>query len=248
MQTLYFGDCLKIMPTLDEQSVDAIITDLPYGTTACDYDVIIPFKPMWEQVRRILKPRGAFITTSSQPFTSVLVTSNIEWFKYEWIWEKEQGSNLFNAPYQPLKSHENILVFSPDASSYSPNGSMKYNPQYTSGKPYKSNTIPGEYKFHSPKNYETTNDGKRHPKTVLRINKETGHHPAQKPVSLYEYLVRTYTDIGDTILDIAMGSGTTGVACANTGRNFIGIELDATYFSIAKSRITSASQQTHLFF
>lgn len=228
--TLHLGDCLDILPTLAPQSVDAILTDLPYGTTACAWDEVIPFAPMWEQVKRVLKPRGVFVTTASQPFTSKLVMSNLEWFKYEWIIEQEQGSNLFNAPFQPIKSHQNIVVFSGAAASFSPNSSMIYNPQMGNGKRYKSNIVSGEYKFHSKKRYPKDNeDGTRYPKSIIYFPRETGFHPTQKPVSLYTYLTLTYTNPGDTVLDICFGSCTTGVACMVTGRNFVGIERDPGY-------------------
>ena len=229
------------MKTLPDKSIDAIITDLPYGTTACKWDSIIPFAPMWEQVKRLLKPRGVFVTTASQPFTSKLVCSNLEWFKYEWIWEKGKATGFLSANRAPLKAHENICVFS--------FGGNTYNPQMEAGKQHKSgrkNTkeyseVYGEIKdsLCERENY--------YPRTVFYKAHETNpQHPTQKPVALYEYLIRTYTNEGDTVLDFVMGSGTTGVACVNTGRNFIGIELDAGYFAIAEKRIAQARQQMTL--
>jgi site-specific DNA-methyltransferase (adenine-specific) len=238
--TLYLGDCLSILPTIEAGSIDAILTDLPYGTTACKWDEIIPFAPMWEQVKRVLKPRGAFVTTASQPFTTKLIASNIEWFKYEWIWNKKMVTNIGAAKFQPLRCHENILIFSR-------NGHI-YNPQKTgrAGKPFgklsgTNSIITGSMGI----DYQT---GVGYPKTVLEIPRPNnlsggGQHPTQKPVALYEYLIRTYTNEGDTVLDFTMGSGTTGVACVQTGRNFIGIEIDPTYFAIAQKRIADAEAQ-----
>ena len=237
------GDCLEIMPTLPDASIDAIIADIPYGTTACKWDSVIPFEPMWAQLKRLIRPRGAIVLFGSQPFTSALVMSNPKWFKYEWVWEKEQGSMMLNVPFQPIKIHENIIVFSDSASTYSKKGSMKYIPQMGVGKPYISPPIKdGNITFHSSPNLQKakTNSGTRYPKTILRHNTERGLHPTQKPIPLMEYLIRTYTNPGQIVLDFTMGSGTTGVACVNTGREFIGIEQDAGYFEIASKCIETA--------
>lgn len=233
---LFLGDCLDILPTLPDRSVDAIITDLPYGTTACKWDVIIPLEPMWEQVKRVLKKNGVFITTTSQPFTSILVASNMKWFKYEWIWKKSRGGNNLTAKYMPIKLHENVLVFS--------EGKTIYHPQMTGGKPYKKflDHIGKEnnHKF-GIKGVDTTNLGTRFPISVQDIKQDWSRqqqiHPTQKPVALYEYLIRTYTNAGDTVLDFCMGSGTTGVACVKTRRNFIGIEKEPKYYEIARKRV-----------
>jgi site-specific DNA-methyltransferase (adenine-specific) len=238
--TLIHGNCIDIVETLPAQSVDAIITDLPYGTTACKWDTIIPFNYLWDMVRHVLKPRGAFVTTASQPFTSALVMSNLDYFKYELIWDKNYSGAPGLAKYRPMPTHENIEVFG--------SGRITYNPQMQKGKPYtdirknageklKNNEHKLGYKIHQP----VFNDGTRYPKSVIfeqKYNKK-GQHPTQKPVSLYEYLIKTYTNEGDIVLDICMGSGTTGVACKNTGRNFIGIEKELQYFEIAKKRITN---------
>ncbi len=228
---LYHGDCLEIVPTLEAGSVDAIITDLPYGTTNCKWDTIIPFDELWKVVRYVLKPRGAFITTASQPFTSLLVMSNIEQFNCEWIWNKSKAANFPQVKYKPLKVHENIIVF------YG-----KYNPQMkTKGKNRKKGGyfVGGDFAVSAGAPEKFNNE--YYPKTILDYsiadNKNSGIHPTQKPVALYEYLIKTYTNDGDTVLDICMGSGTTGVACKNTGRNFIGIERDADYFAISEKRI-----------
>jgi len=231
---LYHGDCLDILPTLEAGSVDAIIADLPYGTTACKWDTVIPFAPLWEQYKRLIKPRGDVVLFGSQPFTSALVMSNVGWFRYEWIWEKPQGTGYLNANRNPMKAHENVVVF------YERLGT--YNPQKTKGKPYRATrgAAGGVVRDKTVGGYVTINNGERYPKTELRFNDEKGHHPTQKPVALLEYLIRTYTDEGETVLDNTMGSGTTGVACVQTGRNFIGIELDAGYFEIAQRRIAEA--------
>lgn len=229
---LYLGDCLDVLPTLDIQ-VDAIILDLPYGTTACDWDSVIPLEPMWEQVKRLLKPRGAFVTTASQPFTSKLVMSNPKWFKHDWVWNKDLAGNGPLARYQPLKIHESVIVFC--------NGAVQYNPQGTkpcNKKNYRSNTEVGNSGKHSYIQTETN-----FPKSILDLGHEsrlTNQHPTQKPVALYEYLIRTYTNPGDVVLDFCMGSGTTGVAAIQTGRKFIGIERERKYYRIAEKRIAQA--------
>ena len=244
---LHLGDCLEVMRGMPDKSVDAVITDLPYGTTACSWDEIIQFEPMWEQVERICK--GAFVTTSSQPFTSKLVMSNLRQFKHEWVWNKVLPANIMQANYAPMKIHENIVVFA--------SNSKIYNPIKTPAKA--KNIRPISKKKYTSNIYGTTisNDkcdvNTRYPTTILEYNKRNAEcntlnitYPTQKPVALYEYLVRTYTNEGDVVLDITMGSGTTGVACVQTGRNFIGIEIDPNYFEIAKRRIEEAKLQQRL--
>lgn len=247
MIDLRLGDCLDILPTLDVQ-VDAIITDLPYGTTACKWDVVIPFEPMWKQVKRLLKPRGAFVTTASQPFTSLLVCSNIEWFRHELFWDKKNAQNFVRSKYEPRKIHENLLVFA--------SGDTVYHPQFSTGKPYTWKFTGAKHKLTKMSKSGGTsydmlgiyeNDGKRFPTTYISFPRVEGKiHPTQKPVALYEYLIRTYTNEGNTVMDFCMGSGTTGKACMNTGRNFIGIEKDAGYFEIAKGEIEKAQRQLAL--
>lgn len=240
---LYLGDCLEIMPTLPQ--VDAIITDLPYGTTACSWDTVIPFEPMWKEVKRICK--GVFVTTASQPFTSKLVMSNPEMFRYEWVWNKVAPSGGLSSKTQPLKSHENILVFSKNGATYNPifYKGVKWNRAGTR----KHQGFTGKNEVYANAISDTTD--MKYPKTIIEISnadKTNSVHPTQKPVALYEYLIRTYTNEGDTVLDICAGSGTTGVACVQTGRNFIGIEIDPTYFAIAEKRIKDAQQQMRLDF
>ena len=244
MIDLRLGDCLDLLPTLADKSIDAIITDVPYGTTACKWDVIIPLDKMWEQVKRLCK--GAFVTTASQPFTSVLVASNLKWFKYEWVWNKNTNTCFVHAKHRPLGAHENIVVFA--------DGKTIYNPQMTQGKPYYRGVVDNSRVETAPTKKGKTVIGKnetgmRYPKTVLDIdgnNRLEHYHPTQKPVALYEYLIKTYTNEGDTVLDFCMGSGTTLVACVNTNRNGIGIEKQADYFAIAHRRIQEAQQQPAL--
>ena len=244
---LHNDDCLKVLPTIPDKSIDLILTDPPYGTTACKWDSVIPFEPMWKELKRIIKDNSAIIFTASQPFTSSLVISNIKMFKYEWIWEKAVGSNFATVKYQPMKEHENILVFS--------KGTHKYYPimQERKGKglerilnPYKTNsTSNGEvYNNIKKNNAEQNYTNLRNPSSVQYFNNREssrGLHPTQKPIALLEYLIKTYTNEGDTVLDFTMGSGSTGVAARNTNRKFIGIELDKNYFDIAKNRIETTS-------
>lgn len=241
MITLLHGDCLDRMKEIKDGSVDLVLTDPPYGTTACKWDAVIPFAPMWEQVWRVLKPNGAAVFTASQPFTSALVMSQVKRFKYEWIWEKSKSTGFLNAKIQPLRAHESILVFS--------EGTPVYNPQMTTGSPYnkgvrKDQTEDDVYNPFDP--VEVASLGRRYPRTVQRFvtaEREGGFHKSQKPVALIEYLIQTYTNEGETVLDFTMGSGTTGVACVRTNRKFIGIERDETYFNIAKDRIYSAIEE-----
>ncbi len=255
--TLHNGDCLDVMRAMPDGSVDAIITDLPYGTTACKWDEVIPFAPMWEQVKRVLKPRGVFVTTASQPFTSALISSNMEWFKYEWVWVKAISSGFLHAKNAPLKLHENIVVFSGGTIGHMGKvvNRMNYYPQMSAGKPYKMAKNPDvRFKWGNIARPSTNhihiaeNEGTRYPVSVLNY-KNPNHsnvHPTQKPVALYEYLIRTYTNEGDTVLDMTMGSGTTGVAAMQAGRKFVGIELSEDYFKVAEKRIANAAAQPAL--
>ncbi|AUR96531.1 DNA methylase [Vibrio phage 1.226.O._10N.261.48.E5] len=235
MIELINGDCLEEMKNIPDGSVDMILTDPPYGTTACKWDSIIPLEPMWEQLKRIVKPNGAIAMTASQPFTSVLISSNLKMFKDCLVWKKNVASNFLNANRVHLKRHEDVCVF------YSKQPT--YNKQYGKGEAY---TIKRNGKDDSGDCYgkvnkrtDTKNEGKRNPISILEFNRETGRHPTQKPVALMEYLIKTYTNEGETILDFTMGSGTTGVACKNLNRSFIGIELDKGYFDIAMERINA---------
>ena len=235
------GDCLERMKEIESGSVDLILTDPPYGTTACKWDVVIPLEPMWEQLKRVIKPNGAIVLFGSEPFSSALRMSNIKQYKYDWVWEKAVGSNFAVAKYQPLKEHENIIIFSLNKHSYYP---IK-EPRKGSGakrlkNEYKSNGTKTEVTGMTSNRKGKKYDELKYPSSVQYFNnrdKYRGLHPTQKPVALMEYLIRTYTQEGETVLDFVMGSGTTGVAAKNLNRNFIGIEKDAGYFEIAKQRL-----------
>ena len=239
MIRLLKGDCLVRMKEIPDKSVDAIITDPPYGTTACKWDSVIPFEAMWGHLKRLIKPNGAIVLFGSQPFTSALIMSNPKMFKYELIWDKKHGKAPGVAKYRPMPSHENIVIFGI--------GTNTYNPQWGEGKPYvdkRTKTVTRNqedgHKFGYNGVFESVSDGRRHPLSVIE-NKtwsiKGSQHPTQKPVALMEYLIKTYTNKNEIVLDFTMGSGTTGIACLNTNRNFIGIEKDDKYFSIAKERI-----------
>ena len=230
------------MKDIPDGSVDMVLADPPYGTTACKWDSIIPLEPMWEQLKRVTKKNAAIVMTASQPFTTTLISSNMRMFKYCWVWVKEQSHTPLNAKHQPLKVHEDITVFSKSAGTFSKKGSMRYFPVMTTGKPYISNKVKdGSHATHGSMNMDasTVNNGTRYPKSVVKVSRERGKHPTQKPVALMEYMIKTYTNEGETVLDFTMGSGTTGVACKNLNRNFIGIELDPDYFKIAQERIAA---------
>lgn len=231
---LYNGDCLEIMKNISDKSVDMILCDLPYGTTACKWDTVIPFEPLWEQYNRIIKDNGAIVLFGSEPFSSALRMSNIKNFKYDWIWNKKLAGNGILAKKQPLKIHEIVSVF--NSGIYIPQMTKgRYRKKMTGG--IKESEITGGNSVVD----EYSND-LYYPKTILEYgigNMRKGRlHPTQKPVALLEYLIKTYTNEGDVVLDNCMGSGSTGVACVNTNRDFIGIELDKDYFNIAKQRIT----------
>ena len=243
MINLIQGDCLEKMKDIPDNSVDMVLCDPPYGTTACKWDVVIPFDLMWIELKRIIKDNGAIVLFGSEPFSSHLRLSNLKMFKYDWIWEKENGTNFLNAKFQPLKVHEMVSVFSLGASSYSVKGAMKYYPQKTFGlKPYKTSNKQGLHIYHGnvSKMASENKDGSRLPRSVQKFNTEKGLHPTQKPVPLLEYLVKTYTLENEVVLDFTMGSGSTGVACKNLNRKFIGIEKDENYFQIATNRIKAA--------
>ena len=248
---LHNGDCLEVMPPLAAGSVDLVLCDLPYGTTACAWDAVIPFEPLWEQYKRILRGNGAIVLCAGQPFTSALICSNLEWFKYAWVWEKSRALGFTNAKNKPMNKHEDIAVFSPGTCANRSDRRMLYNPQglvaygkVVSGiKACAADASPGGHRFGRPSHKaERIQEFTNYPTSVLSIGNEGSTvHPTQKPVALMEYLIRTYTNEGDTVLDNCMGSGTTGVAAVNTGRNFIGIERDPDYFAIARKRIGEAA-------
>ena len=231
---LKFGDALERMAELEAESVDLVLTDPPYGTTACAWDTIIPLEDMWAQLERVIKPGGAIVLTSTQPFTTKLIGSRMKLFKYQWIWEKPQGVDPFLCKIRPMNNIEDVLVFA--------HGKAPYFPQFEKGDPYTTTRDKNSNRvmetFGRPMKQTTTiNKGVRYPKRILKFTPERGLHPTQKPVALMEYLIKTYTLPGETVLDFAMGSGTTGVACAKNERHFIGIELDINHFNTAKERI-----------
>jgi len=242
---LLLGDCLERIKEIPDGSVDMVMADLPYGTTACKWDSVIPFDPLWAEYRRVCKKNAAIVLTASQPFTSALVMSNVGMFRYSWVWEKNRPTGFLDSQKKPLRAHEDIVVFYCEQPAYNPQ-KTKGDPNHCTGVKHgrkatdKSEIFAGDYA-----RVPADKSGEKYPRSVQRFNglNPTGDnrlHPTQKPVALMEYLIRTYTNEGETVLDNTMGSGTTGAACVNTGRHFIGIEQDATYFSIAKKRIEDA--------
>jgi site-specific DNA-methyltransferase (adenine-specific) len=236
MYQLHQGDCLAVMPTLPAKSVELVITDLPYAQTACAWDrQQLDIQKLWAEWRRLLTPTGVVVLTGKQPFSSMLVASNPAWFRYEIIWAKTQGTDPLRANQKPLSAHENILIFSPVGG-----GRHTYNPQFEQGKPYSVAQDRGQHRPVWGKGIKRTRmdyDGRRYPKTVLTFKREVGQHPTQKPTALLEWLIRTYSNAGQTVLDATMGSGSCGVAALNTGRRFIGIELDPDYYTTAQRRL-----------
>jgi len=237
------GDCLEVMKDIPDKSIDMILCDLPYGTTACKWDTIIPFESLWEQYKRIIKDNGAIVLTASQPFTSALVMSNIKDFRYEIIWEKERPTNIFLMKKQVGKVHENILIFYKNQPVYNPQtepAKQPKNNQNNESQKGEMNVIEtfGKTKTKISDSY---NPKIRNPRSVLRVNRGTrGNqklHPTQKPVAIFEYLIKTYTNEGDLVLDNCAGSGTTGVACKNLNRNYILIEKEQEYIDIINKRL-----------
>lgn len=241
--TLHQGNCLEVLHGLPDSSVDLVLCDLPYGTTNCAHDEIIPFEPLWAFYRRVLKPGGCVVLFGSQPFTSKLVMSNMDWFRYSLVWNKNKCGSPGLAKFRPMKVHEDIIVFSP--------GRTVYNPQMEAGEPYSRNP-PKQircnrhgYGFAGTKADGIVNTGTRYPKSVLNISRDFSAqqqvHQHQKPVTLMEWLVKTYSNPGDLVLDNAMGSGSTGVACMRLDRRFVGCELEAGAFGVARDRIERAA-------
>lgn len=233
---LIHGDCLVEMQNIPDKSIDMICADLPYGTTACKWDSVLPLDKLWIEYKRVLKDGGCLVFTGTQPFTTTLIASNLKMFKYELIWDKVLPTGFAIAKYQPMKQHENILIFG--------NGKTTYNPQKV--KRDKPRTYNRTHKFYEGSENLQKHDGEdrvleyyepRSIQVFSNANHKTKQHPTEKPIELMEWLVKTYTNEGDTVLDNTMGSGTTGVACVNTNRNFIGIELDDHYFEVASERI-----------
>lgn len=272
LNTVYNEDCLEGMKRIADKSVDMILCDLPYGTTNNAWDTIIPFEPLWEQYSRIIKDNGAIVLTASQPFTSKLVSSKLEWFKHEWIWEKQRASNFMRANHEPLKYHENVLVFSKGTLTINPqrykvleideimsmskkevNNMMQVKDYDRFGKIDRRKTVRNsnsskKYLGTDIKRVRNADDGYRNPKSVLKINNNLNGnvHPTQKPVPLFEYLIKTYTNEGETVLDNCAGSFTTAVACDNTNRNWICIEKEEKYCNIGLTRINDNRERLSL--
>lgn len=242
MIQLHHGDCLEVMQSIPDRSVDLILCDLPYGTTQNKWDAVIPFDQLWLAYERIC--RGAIVLTSAQPFTSALVMSNPGDFKYQWVWNKSKVTGVLNAKKQPLRNHEDVLVFYQSQPTYNPQGVVECSIRAGTGVAKgKSSANYGKITQTADGTYEQTATG--YPRSVLQVASEGKTvHPTQKPVALMEYLIQTYTNPGEVVLDNCMGSGTTGVACANTGREFIGIERDDVYFKIAEARICRAMAES----
>ena len=233
LNKIHQGDCLEVMKEIEDKSVDIILCDLPYGTTKCKWDTIIPFEPLWKQYERIVKANGAIVLTAAQPFTSVLVVSNLKDFRYEWIWKKTRATGHLNAKIQPMREHESVVVFYKKPSIYNPQGLKPY------GKITKRGHNGDNYNKSGTENYQEYTG---YPRTIQEFPDDKDKlHPTQKPVALFEYLIRTYTNEGETVLDNCIGSGTTALACLNTGRFFIGIEQDEDYVNIARKRIEESA-------
>ena len=236
--TLFLSDCFDVFPDIADGSVDAIIADLPYGTTSCKWDTVLPLDKLWIEYKRIIKPNGAIVLFGSQPFTSVLTCSNLNWFKYALIWDKKSTTGFLNSRKMPLRRHEDILIFAKGVTTYNPAMEVRGTPRNKGS--YNKKKGDGDMCYGAFKNVKTFNN-EYFPVSIIEISnaaQKGKQHPTQKPVALMEYLIKTYTNEGETVLDNTMGSGSTGVACSNTGRRFIGIEKEKQYFDIAVKRIT----------
>ena len=232
------GDCLELMREIPDNSIDMVLCDLPYGITACKWDEVIPLDKLWDSYKRIVKPNGAIVLTSSQPFTTMLINSGLKQFKYEWIWEKSRSTGFLQSKFMPMKSHENICVFCFEGTpTFNPQKTKGHNPT-NSAKGYGHSSTFGDSK---ERDYQG-GDTERNPKTVLRFKSERGLHPTQKPVELMKYLIDTYSNPGETILDNCFGSATTAIACIKSGRKFIGIEKDKEYFLLGQDRINKEAK------
>ena len=244
MIDLKCGDCLEIMKDIPDESIDMILCDLPYQETGNKWDKFIDLKKLFSEYRRIIKEDGCIALTGTFKFGVHLFNIAPDLYKYEWVWEKDNGTNAPNVNLQPFRVHEFIFVFGKGRVTNGTRTPMNYFPQKTEGKPYKQKSGRISENWKGGLNNIVTNnkDGLRHPKTIQKFNRDRGLHPTQKPVALLEYLIKTYTNEGATVLDNCMGSGSTGVACVNTNRNFIGIELDEKYFNIAKERIEKSNR------
>lgn len=253
--TLYLGDCLEVMAGLPDGSVDLVLCDLPYGKTACKWDSVIPFKPLWAQYRRVTKPNAAIVLTASQPFTTALIASNMREFRYCWVWVKSRVTGFVHAKSQPLRCVEDVVVFYRRRPTYHPQGLIRINAVKRNGASVGGATLRGDDTERASSSRSTLRtpgaeyiqEYTGYPRQVLHIGSESRTvHPTQKPVALMEYMIRTYSNEGEVVLDNCMGSGTTGVACANTGRRFIGIEREPKYYDIACRRIEDAQAQAQV--
>ena len=245
LNTIYNEDCLVGMKRIPDGSIDMILTDLPYGTTACSWDEVIPFEPMWEQFERVIKENGAIVLTARQPFTSKLVMSNTNIFRQTWVWDKVRGVNFMNANKMHTQAFEDVVVFYKKLPTY--------NPQFEKGEPYTDNRktdarIKTEALGSRAGYVPIKNNGTRYPRGIVRFSSIDNNtiHPTQKPVALFEYLIKTYTNKGETVLDATIGSGTTAIACLNTDRQYVGFELDEEYYKLAQDRIKNHTQQLSL--
>ena len=236
--SLYLGDCLEVMKSIPDNSVDMVLCDLPYGMTDCKCDIIIPLDELWKAYKRICKKNAAIVLFASNPFSAMLISSNIKQYKHDWIWQKNAGSNFGCVKYQPMREHESVLVFSYGKPTYNPimqeraesgKSRIVYDVLYNTKTECYEDSLKNATLSHRPE--------LRYPSSIQKFNRERGLHPTQKPVALCEYLIKTYTNEGMTVLDNCMGSGTTGIACINLNRKFIGIEKEEKYFEIAKNRI-----------
>ena len=243
---ILLGDCLEVMKTIPDGSIDAIITDPPYGTTACKWDSVIPFDLMWEQLNRIIKPNGAIVLFGSEPFSSALRMSNIKNYKYDWIWHKSRATNFLDANKKPMKNHEIISLFYFKQPTYNPQGVI-YG-EFDNSRPCLDNKEYNDGRVYGRVNQKPISKKRNYPKSIQLFNNPNNKtvHPTQKPLALMEYLIKTYTKEGETVLDFTMGSGTTGVACVNTNRNFIGIEKDENYFNIASERVEEKRKEKEI--
>ena len=233
LNKIYNEDCLEGMKRIPDGSVDMILCDLPYGLTASKWDAVIPNDLLWEQYERVIKENGAIVLFGNEPFSSHLRMSNIKSYRYDWKWDKVRGANFATVNRRPFNSFEDIMVFYKKQPTY--------NPQFLQGKPYEQKqgyVGEGKQTGLSRKEVVTKSDGRRYPLSIIRFSKENGLHPTQKPVPLLEYLIKTYTNEGETVLDNCMGSGTTAIACMNTNRNYIGFELDEDYHKLSEKRIS----------
>lgn len=260
LNTIYNEDCLVGMKRIPDKSVDMILCDLPYGTTACAWDEIVPFEPLWEQYERVIKDNGAIVLTAAQPFTSALVMSNPKIFKYEWIWDRVVNGHPLNAKRQPLRRHENVCVFYKKQCVYNPQMTeisreeAKQQLRKKSKSPHASKGLTGDFNTYTRAEYRAEDLRYSYPTSLLEFNAKAGEcnprhrqHLTQKPLALFEYLIKTYTNKGETVLDNCMGSGTTAVACMNTDRQYIGFELDEDYYQMANERLETHKAQLSLF-